>query len=360
MKVMITISIILLSMVSLCIDASAFELMHKVDFSREKIRMTDIESGGVAFSSVDYDDLLKTNTAGEARLPSKILEFEVPSDIHSFSLICESSDTQVIPHSKSIEIYQEDIPSGFGGDAAPKFHDTYSSDLFPAEMAKILEDGYSVGNIHILHVAVFPFKYDAQTNELTFTESVVLRINDATSSSMAKAGARDVFTSVLRPLKMPETTSARPDAIALYSPRVYVGDSLPVYEYAVITSRELAPAFDAIIGFKKQKGLDAGVVCIEDILKDQAFALGDTISGINDNADKLRAFLTACRQTRSGDMFVLLGGNKDIVPVRNASESGSHYTVDGKILKFGDLNPSDWYYTDLNGNWDLNKKWQVC
>ena len=343
---------------SLCFDAPAFELTHKEDFSRDKIKISDIELEGVPFSSVDYDVLLKTNTVGEARLPFKILEFEVPSDIHSFTLACEYSGEQAVPHGRRVEICQEDILSSSGGETTPKFRDTYSSDIFPAEGAKIVEDGYRMGDIHILHVAVYPFRYDANSNELTFTESVVLKIKDASASSMAKVSGQNVFTSVLRPLKISESATGRSNIIGLYRPRPYVGDSLPVYEYAVITSRELAPEFDRIIGLKKQKGLDAGVVCIEDILKDPAFAKGDTISGINDNAGKLRAFLMACRQLRTGDMFVLLGGNQNIIPVRNAyedTEDTKHYIINGVEHPYRKRVPTDWYYTDLNGNWDYNK-----
>ncbi len=347
-------SVLVISICS-CLDVYCFELTHRENFARDKIQISDVELEGETFSVIEYENFFKTNNVGEAKLPFKILEFEVPSNMYSFSISCEFSGKQLISHNGRIEISQEDVVSNSVDKVTAKSYKTYSSDIFPLERVEILEDGYRMGNIHILHVAVFPFIYNAQLDELSFVESIDLKITDASASIYAKSKVADnnVFESKLRPLKMSNSVLSSASISEVYRPRVYVGDSLPVYEYAVITSQELAPEFDKLIGFKKQKGLDAGVVCIEDILRDDAFLQGDTISGINDDAGKLRAYLMACRQSRNGDMFVLLGGNPNVVPIRNALDNCNMYVTvkSQESHPRGGHIPTDLYFSDMNGIW---------
>lgn len=242
-----------------------------------------------------------------------------------------------------------------------------NSTLFPTANAVIVQDGYKNGDIHLVHVAVYPFIYNSELKQLTFAESIEVTLADAKGGQF-KSKAANTYTSTLRPLKKLNLSSyIKVNSLDMQSMSTpTVGNGLPVYEYAVITSKRLAPAFDKIIGLKKQKGLDAGVVCIEDIKSDPAFSKGDTISNINDEPGKLRAYLMACRQSRGGDMYVLLGGSLDIIPVRYAYED-SDYTNDYKIIycpnttklttlhPYANFLPTDWYYTDLNGNWNKNQ-----
>ena len=52
-------------------------------------------------------------------------------------------------------------------------------------------------------------------------------------------------------------------------------DPFPTYNYCIITSRELEPAFKKIIAMKRQKGISAGTVCIEDLMASPLFNGGD-------------------------------------------------------------------------------------
>jgi len=363
MKYLYTFVYILFLSVLCCLNAGAFELKHEVKFSRDKVKTEDIEVKGMEFTSVCYDDFIKIGEPGEARLPYDILEFEVPSDIYSFSISVKTNGANTIPVNHGVEISQKPVISGYSHENEPALISQYTSSQFPDCHATIVQDGYRNGDIHMLHVAVYPFSYDAANKRLTFVESIEVTISED-SGIPVRSSLATTYTSPLRPLQKLDNSSLAKTLSESGQPRFTptVGNGLPSYEYTVITSRKLAPAFDRIIGLKKQKGLDAGVVCIEDILADAAFSKGDTISGINDNAGKLRSYLTACRQSRDGDMFVLLGGNNKIIPVRNAYEENWHYinidTLNRKNYYFphpyGDSIPTDLYYADINGNWDYN------
>ena len=113
------------------------------------------------------------------------------------------------------------------------------------------------------------------------------------------------------------------------------GDCLG-FEYVIVTSEALAPAFEALVDWKRRKGLDAGIVTMEYIRENYN---GDEISGIYDDAGKLRQFLY--ESYLRGTVYVLLGGDKDVVPIR--------YGYD-----YGDMIPTDLYFADFNGNWNFD------
>ncbi len=133
--------------------------------------------------------------------------------------------------------------------------------------------------------------------------------------------------------------------------------TLPDFEYTVVTNRELAPAFDRLIGWKRQKGYSAGVVCIEDILACPDFQGGDLVSNIDDDAGKLRAYLKYTYD--SGSLrYALLAGDYTVLPIRygtgrrsitikDSQNQDSSIYVDWPI-------PSDLYFSDFNGNWNVD------
>lgn len=122
--------------------------------------------------------------------------------------------------------------------------------------------------------------------------------------------------------------------------------TFPGYEYCVITSRELAPAFERLVAWKRQKGYKAGIVCMEDILASSLFQNGDTVSGINDDAGKLRQYLNYAFEN-CGTEYVLLGGKEPHVPIRKA------YISSGIVFSLYNM-PTDMYFAELNSNWDSN------
>lgn len=141
-------------------------------------------------------------------------------------------------------------------------------------------------------------------------------------------------------------------AISTISPNGYAawGPNIKFYEYVVITNRTLAPAFEELVAWKNQKGLNAGIVTVEDICKDPEAKKGDVISNITgnktDSAAMIRRYLQSSVDAKKGK-YVLLGGMSNIVPVR--------YGIGTKDNNEKSLIPSDLYYSALSGNWDKDK-----
>ena len=115
------------------------------------------------------------------------------------------------------------------------------------------------------------------------------------------------------------------------------------YEYVVVTSSSLAPYFKKLISWKRQKGINAGIVTMDYIRNNYT---GDLISGIHDDAGKLRQYLFDAYQ--NGLMYALLGGDRDHVPIRIgcALDNTSHhyYTI-----------PTDLYFSEFFGDWNVDE-----
>lgn len=111
--------------------------------------------------------------------------------------------------------------------------------------------------------------------------------------------------------------------------------------YIVITADSLKDAFEPLVHWITRKGIRATVIPVDTIL---AYYSGDPISGIYDSAGAIRGFLID--KYNHGLQWVLLGGDEEIVPVRYGFSSGED-EVDKSP-------PSDLYYSDLNGNWNVD------
>ena len=119
---------------------------------------------------------------------------------------------------------------------------------------------------------------------------------------------------------------------------VYTDIGLPYYEYVIITNSSLVSAFEPFAQWKRAKGYNVGIVDIADILSNSYLSNGDLVSGINDDAGKLRQYLIYSYNS-VGTKYALLGGDVSVVPIRYAAQ---------------DSIPSDFYYSELNSNWDYN------
>ncbi len=111
-------------------------------------------------------------------------------------------------------------------------------------------------------------------------------------------------------------------------------DGSPV-EYVVVTTDALATEFERLARWKTEKGVPATVRTIEWI--------NTTYPNGADLAERLRFFVRdACQNW--GTLFVLLGGDTDLVPTRYAET-----TFFG-----GESIPADMYFGCLEGNWNAD------
>ncbi len=111
------------------------------------------------------------------------------------------------------------------------------------------------------------------------------------------------------------------------------------YEYLIITNNYYTPYFEPLAEWKTKKGIKTRIVTTNYIYSN--------FDG-RDNQEKIREFIKTQYQD-SGVVWVLLGGDVNIVPARTAFAMTC-----GAGSPDEDSLQCDLYYSDLDGTWDLD------
>lgn len=304
---------------------------------------------GKAFTTVSYSDLsYGSDQMGSPQLPTKTIRLSVPYNAANFKVTYRVEgiterivSAPVLPVQKPVTTNATTEDVAF---TAPDSSIYQSSDEWPAKRCKYVENGYLYGSNQIVAISIYPITYCGATGKLFISNSISVTLSyDIVAESAL--GIKPIFSTdkTADVAKVVENGSQ----VAMFAPknetRAYADNgNAKRLDYCVITNRELAPSFNRLIGWKRQKGYVAEVFCIEDILADKSVANGDEISGINDNAGKLRWFLRNLYVQRNLE-YALLAGDSKILPIRYGYGSESSPA------------PTDLYFSDFSGNWDSNK-----
>lgn len=262
-------------------------------------------------------------TAGHPELPLCHYIIPLPNNAEDIKVTYEATYGTSLLLDYEIYPVQHPIPTGinyiqpaFCGADSTVYAEKYPVDLLSVtDISSFGDNGKQVG------INICPITYYPQENRCELVKSVSVHLSY--SLGKAKQVSREY-----NPRKSPTT--------------------LPFYEYCVITPRRLEDSFTRLIGWERQKGINAGVVCVEDILSDPAIE-GDTVSHIYDEAGKIRQYLQYAYKY-GGAKYVLFGGNDSIVPIRYGAGRDNTYSFSGdsEALHI----PTDFYFAELNSNWN--------
>ncbi|MFH2142671.1 MAG: C25 family cysteine peptidase [Bacteroidota bacterium] len=107
-------------------------------------------------------------------------------------------------------------------------------------------------------------------------------------------------------------------------------------DYIIITDNTLKPTFDELAEYKTLKGVPTIVVTLDEIVANY--------NGV-DNAERVRNYLIDAYNNWGGGLYVLLGGDVEIVPARVCYKS-----LNGYYTKASDL-----YFSTTEGDWNTNQ-----
>lgn len=307
----------------------AESITRKVHFSQTELKYDTITGGdGQVYSLLSYPETENDYySLGVPTLPIKYVTISLPYTADDISLSVRNFNTESYVISKKIFPSQEQEPTSFvktQKEFTPCDSHIYESTApYPLEQARIAEVSCVGHGDRLVVVAVSPITYHPTENRLDFSENIELTLTYKYSAKRAEALTRNTRS---------------------------VDIGLPFYEYCVITSQSLKDAFTRLIAWKREKGLNAGVICKEDIISNNYCLVGDTVSNINDDAGKIRQYLQYAYAS-GVTKYVLFGGNAGVLPIRygtgdnNTWTSWRNVTNDYKI-------PSDFYFSELNSNWN--------
>lgn len=337
------------------------DLKHTITFDRNELILGERqEDNGQRYATVRYKDSEITRQEGSPELPVYPVHLLVPVDVADFSVTINSQETVTIPLSYTVYPVQPPVPTQIESTnypfVAPDPVIYASSSPYPESAVTIDRDGFFDGNNHILTLLVSPVQYYPTANSLNFIKSLSFTVHFDSPAGIGNNRLQIITKETsgsienLEELRRIVANKEKVDPLIQVSRSKSVQSvrktgsvfTLPCYEYCIITSSKLAPAFRRLIAWKRMKGLDTGVVTIEQIKADPNIT-GDLNSNIFDDAGKIRQYLTDAYI--KGTRFVLFGGDYTILPVRYGSGSNvvtdSYYNI-----------PTDLYFSDLNSNWN--------
>lgn len=349
------------------------QVKHTINFSSEKLSLSGFTgSDNINYIKVKYNDIQRIDEAGMPELPVRFVNLIIPSGQKVKDINLSSSNKQVFNITNLVYPVQPDIPTSIYSEeiefVKPNSEIYKSEDPYPSRIVQLAQDGYFDGQNHIVTLAVYPVQYIPKMNQLIFYSEIdISLVMEATTPPNLtvrnrKHSNQSIYDNIL------QSIVENPQDISLYQVKPMQFSSfgktnsiatVNFYEYVVITTNALKNSFDKLVEWKKRKGIDIGVVTTEEIYADYT---GDLISGINDNAGKIRQYLSDAYQ--EGTIWALLGGDNTVVPIRYGCgqncDSWNYsccnppncnppcYDIDTYKI------PADLYFADFNGDWDVD------
>jgi hypothetical protein len=307
-------------------------------FEKSKLKIDKI--GGydwVVYENCDYNlDI------GAPRLPVCIVHLPLPpgQEIVEITVRSVASETMTGEY----EVYPVQSPQISSNQTirfVPPDQAVYSSaESYPGSIVEIAHRGYLTGYA-VGAVLIHPVQYIPREKKLIFHSRMEVKITYADiSESRQFVMDRNIFQSV--PEKTLEMlTGSIPSGIHPSYESSSAASILPLEEhhYVIITSGQLVDKFKPLEDWKRKKGLSAETVTTSWI--------ESNYPGV-DTQEKIRNFIIDASQSW-GTMWVLLGGDCNIIPDRKA------YAMDCEYGDFSDnYIPCDLYYADLDGDWNAN------
>lgn len=287
---------------------------------------------------VSYHELPQGGAMNMPSIPCKQLFFNVPLDATDFRLTCTASSDFELSLPAPI-LYNSGALTGEISVINPPGH---TMPYYPETIAEISNVGIMGGCNKIVVVSVYPIS-------VGFGDKTVVLHGQINVTLDWKTGVADTE---LVPAT-PKSIRAQAETKRLLS--TYTEGYLDFgggevispfstdqadYEYIIVAPKRLCESLERLAAIRRTKGFSSKVFPIEQVLSLTQVSNGDEISGINDDAGKLRAFISYAYQN-FGTRYVLLAGKYPEMPIRyGLTSSHNNYET-----------PSDLYFSDITGSW---------
>lgn len=224
-----------------------------------------------------------------------------------------------------------------------------SSNPYPGYLAECIDMGFFDGANKIAQIAVYPLQftptdsmvvvYTTISINLLFTSSNEQPVYPEVRSEWGIKIYEDALEGMVINTEDISTYGYIPEVDN--NPYV-VNNGVIWYPFTIITSEDLAPYYSDFAIWQSQTFISTGIVTVDDITNEWDYD-EDEISGIVDTPGAIRQYLYD-GWSEHGLQYVFLGGDESKVPVRMA------YIND---FFFNEI-PSDHYYSDLTGDWEVD------
>lgn len=323
------------------------QISHAMHFSSSDLSIESIVAAdNNTYSEIRVADFNYKSEPGMPALPVKQIKLVIPegTTVDNISIANSSSENYQLNHL----VYPNQFPeTGYLGDEfAPPDATVYTSqNAWPAEKVKLISQDYFDGNINLITLEIRPFEYHPTTGVMHFFTEMTLDITLSSNYPMGISNIHRLEKNQIIYDDILYQTVANPDDIGRHAgPKTMIDEiissgPLPSYEYVIVAPSYFEEAFDDFIDWKTKKGIDIGVVHIEDILNtydgDELFPGYE----IYDDAGKLRHYLFDAYL--DGTTWALLAGDASEIPIRYGGYPTNAVST-------------DLYFTNFTGNWNVN------
>jgi hypothetical protein len=310
---------------------------YTVSFSKEA---SSFEKMSNYEKTSDYDVVKLSgahlmNKVGEPALPVRNIYVAMPNNVEVVDVEVLSAKVQELSGRYRIYPAQHPVPltksANLGSFVSPK-DDIYNSSMpYPKDIIEYVGTGW-LGGQRIVMLRVYPVQYIPSEGILKFYDRIefnlITRVDEQPPPIVFRtATAQWTYDEICKDLVInPEEIGESKNS------KVPTGE---FFEYLIITNDQLASSFQPLADWKTQKGVPA-------VIRTTSW-ISLVYSG-RDLQEKIRNYLKIAYQD-SGLVWVLLGGDTQIIPCRFAKIELESYPEDI---------PSDLYYSDLDGSWDYD------
>lgn len=309
--------------------------------------------GGATYSTVSYQGLHNYGQPGTPSLPVQFIRFSVPFNATQFSVTATPVFGDAIDLTYPVYPIQEfDI----GSATLPDNTIYQTGNVYPSQLAWVIEESMVAGENHVITVAVMPIIYqypigEGTCNSLRIAQTLNLSLDYKLSNTpnvypiirrdttLRNQGFDRTREKVVNPQDVKANAAPANSQFISYDPFFpVVSDTITNPEtYLIVTTQELLSSMRRIAAFKRQKGINVKVVTVDEAINDPVVGDGDffhwggIITTYTDDAGKLRNYLRS-QYYDKGTEYVLLAGTE--VPCREGC---------------GGL--ADMYFSELNADW---------
>ena len=339
------------------------QITHTVSFATSDLTITTtIGEDNITYNKINVKDLFPDGDVASPELPIRFIKLIIPTDKDAGIVVINQSTkldytltNKVYPIQPAQPISISSFPPDF---VAPNPLIYNSSTPYPADMVKIVNQGYFDGKNKIVTIAICPFKYYPTLNKLEYYTNINFTVSFVNSSTTGVQVNKRLISSQKLYDGILSTMVDNPENIAQYQVKalnltdsIKKSDDTRFYQYVIITNNCYRDNFNDFVQWKKRKGLDIGVVTIEDI--ESCGYTGDLLHTgheIYDEAGKIRQYLhDGYANSPVGTFYALLAWKIDVepLPIRYG------YAVSGSpTSNIENIIPTDTYFTDFNGDWN--------
>ena len=332
-RLLLYISCICLALLSF-LQVRAERIDTLLHFNLSDLRIETVPApDGQTYTKLFYPGCEEGFHLGAPTLPVKLTRITLPENAENISCTLKTGNTS--QHAIGNVVFPRQFPETFSNSGKrfiPCDRSIYDVPAaYPEEQVVLTGITRLHDNSKYVDMAIYPATYYPVERKIEFSEHITVMIS----------------YSLLPKKSISQKASSNPSLQSI---------GLPIYEYCIITTRALKDSFNRLIAWKRQKGLDAGVVCVEDII-DNPYITQDNVSSssytpirmLTDSAAQIRQYLRlAYNESNHNLKYVLMGGDASIVPIRY----GSGHPNSGADDSLEDNIPTDLYYSEFGADWN--------